>query len=239
MKAQRPLASSLSFATTTALAGLAGLVGLGMTACHVTTYSAPPNGQTAATPAPAPAPAPDLNATTTTTTTTTPVATTTASATVAPTTTPPPADSDTAELADVTTAPESASFGIASGRSKSYTPGADEGLWIWKDAKGDGWHVRATTGHKKHRFQGRIEADGPLIGLHTTGNEGTDKLHTTPKGVWFSFATLGHEDGFDFKLPAGSCMRVLSAIDGKPRPDRVYLGSGDAHPTNGNVKLCP
>ncbi|MDB4993820.1 MAG: hypothetical protein JWM74_1252 [Myxococcaceae bacterium] len=216
-----PIATSLSLAA-----------GALVIACHVTTGPAPTSQPAVASAAPAPAPA---------TTDTAAVASASAapSASTAPATPAPLADSDASELPDATSTPEQSTFGNATGRSKTYTPGADEGLWIWKDAKGDGWHLRSTTGHKKHRFQGRIEADGPLIGLHATGNEGTDKLHTTPKGVWFSFSTQGHEDGFDFKLPAGSCMRVLSAIDGKPRPDRVYLGSGDAHPTNAHIKLCP
>ena len=203
-----------------------------VSACKVTTGPAPSAEPAAPAPTPAPAPAPEASASAA------PAATASA-APVAPATPAAPADSDSAEIADLTTAPEQVSFGMASGRSKTYAPGADEGLWIWKDAKGDGWHLRSTTGHKKHRFQGRVEADGPLVGLHATGNEGADKLHATAKGVWFSFSTQGHEDGFDFKLPAGSCMRVISAIDGKPRPDRVYLGSGDAHPTSPHIKLCP
>jgi hypothetical protein len=203
---------------------LVGLVG-----CTIQTYPPPQQPTTSATtPAPAPAPTPA------------PAPAPTASATPAP----GPAPSGNAQAFEETKPPsdkpEDIKFNIADGRPKGMKANAPQSFWLWNDAKGTRWHVRATTHAVLHRYHGAVLVDkgGKLSDVKPTKMEMGDRVRSTPTTVSFDFQTQAESDGFDFESH-GSCVRFYLMVDGKPAKDMIQIGASNARPTTANFRLCP
>jgi len=119
-------------------------------------------------------------------------------------------------------------------------PGEGLAYLIWTDA--NGWHARWTTGGAVRHFSGSIQAiGGALIDAKASGTEGkSDRVSITPALIKFSTKTAAQQDGVDFKLgPRTRKVRFDLMIDGKPRPDRVFVGKGRQHPTINPFDLLP
>ena len=126
---------------------------------------------------------------------------------------------------------------VALGRPTNLHAGAPEAIWIWHD--GGGWHVRTTTQSQLHRFSGRVWAPKGEVGnVHATRLEFNDRFRHTGNAMTFDFQTNGGEDGFDFQIAESNCAMFYVHIDGKPRPDRVFLGAHNVNPESAVLKLC-
>ena len=170
-----------------------------------------------------------------------PAATTAPVATAAPPVTPAPAPATATP--DATDPPASdaardAKASIADGRPKAYKSGTPESLWIWQDAKGTRWHVRASTMATRHHFQGFVVADGDLKGARATKAEWKDSVKVNGKRASFDWSTDGWSDGMDFDIAGNGCVRFYLLIDGKQQPQRIHLGKEGAHPEKAHFKLC-
>jgi hypothetical protein len=162
--------------------------------------------------------------------------------TPAPVTTaaPPPSSGGFAETTEPSQAALEMKLSAVEGRPRGLRGGAPPSLWIWKDAKGKGWHVRATAHAEKHRFRGTILGDGgPITQLRSMRAELNDRVRATPRGVTFDFQTQADEDGFDFVVAGTHCVRFYTSVDGRSETGLVTLGATDAHPPHSYFKLCP
>lgn len=129
----------------------------------------------------------------------------------------------------------------AIGAPPNLHPGAPLAYWIWKDAKGNGWHLRTTAPAKdNHRFSGRVWVDGTLSDLKPTALEGMqDRLKKEDEGVLvFDFLTGGASDGFDFQVASGRCVTFHLLVDGKPAPKEVEIGQKEIPAGSATFRLC-
>lgn len=185
---------------------------LSLSACIVV-----PAKQTAPPPAPPPAP---VGAT--------PVAAPPAAAPPQPAWVDPPATSEP---------PREHPKNAAQGRPTNLQAGAAEAIWIWHD--GGGWHLRTTTASQLHRFSGRVWAPKGEVGnVRSTRLELNDRFRKSGNAMAFDFQTQGGEDGFDFQIAEANCAMFSVHIDGKPRPDRIFLGSHNLSPESATIRLC-
>ena len=202
---------------------------LGLSGCVVQAGPTDP-ASAAAAPAPPPPPGP--------TAAPAPVAAAPVAAPVAPASAAPTSGfQDTTDPA-ASDAAKDAKASIADGRPKAYKSGTPESLWIWQDAKGTRWHVRASTMATRHHFQGFVVADGDLKSARATKPEWNDKVKVTGKRASFDWSTDGWSDGMDFDIAGNGCIRFYLLIDGKQQPQRIHLGKEGAHPEKAHFKLC-
>ncbi len=128
---------------------------------------------------------------------------------------------------------------VADGRPAGLHSGAPEAFWVWHDGHGTHWHVRSTTAGHRHRFQGAVVADGAITNMQATDHSFADRIHADAKEIKFDFFTQGNEDGFDFQIAGGQCVRYYMTVDGRSEPGLVHIGRANAHPTGWHFKLCP
>ena len=126
---------------------------------------------------------------------------------------------------------------VALGRPSNLHAGAPEGIWIWHD--GGGWHLRTTTATQLHRFSGRVWAPKGEVGnVRATRLEMNDRFRHAGNAMAFDFHTNGGEDGFDFQIAEANCAMFYVHIDGKPRPDRIFLGARNVNPESAIFRVC-
>ncbi len=137
------------------------------------------------------------------------------------------------ELSNKASAP-TGSGGVAEliipfGQPAGMGAGSSQRYLIWRD--NNGWHLRTTTGRNKHTFSGEIIADSGFISeVFAINTEKKDSVVLKdPRRVVFNLNTDGAIDGFDFRTNANN-LRFNLNIDGKVRPNVVYIGSRAANP---------
>jgi len=137
------------------------------------------------------------------------------------------------ELSNKTSTP-TGSGGVAEliipfGQPAGMGAGSSQRFLIWRD--NNGWHLRTTTGRNKHTFSGEITADSGFISeVFAISTERKDwVILKDPRRVVFNLNTDGAIDGFDFRTNANN-LRFNLNIDGKVRPNVVYIGSKAANP---------
>jgi hypothetical protein len=141
------------------------------------------------------------------------------------------------EVAEPAEAPEETTKGIAEGQPPGFRDRAPEAYWVWHDRAG--WHLRTTTAHQQHRFQGRIwVGKGEVGNVHPTGLELGDRLKQRGNALAFDFTTKGHADGFDFQIAEGECAKFNLLIDGKGKPDAIYVGGRGEQPRRHVFRVC-
>ena len=118
---------------------------------------------------------------------------------------------------------------IPFGQPAGMGAGSSQRFLIWRD--NNGWHLRTTTGRNKHTFSGEITADSGFISeVFAISTEKKDwVILKDPRRVVFNLNTDGAIDGFDFRTNANN-LRFNLNIDGKLRPNVVYIGSRAANP---------
>ncbi|MFY9225712.1 MAG: hypothetical protein WAQ98_23745 [Blastocatellia bacterium] len=118
---------------------------------------------------------------------------------------------------------------IPFGQPAGMGAGSSQRYLIWRD--NNGWHLRTTTGRNKHTFSGEIIADSGFISeVFAISTERKDwVVLKDPRRVVFNLNTDGAIDGFDFRTNANN-LRFNLNIDGKLRPNVVYIGSRAANP---------
>ena len=120
----------------------------------------------------------------------------------------------------------------------SYSAGADQATFIWKDCNGGNqWHLRASGGGVSGltQFEGRIDAPGGLLSLSPVSVEGSDVLDTSsnPNALDYILKVYNSgEDGFDFEPPAGACY-----LPGSPAAVPVLLGANKIGLTTMGIDL--
>jgi len=141
------------------------------------------------------------------------------------------------ETAEPAEAPVDTGNNVAEGRPPAFKDGAPEAYWVWHDR--GGWHVRTTTAHQQHRFQGRVwVGKGEVMDVHPSHNELGDRLVQRGNFLTFDFTTKGHEDGFDFRIADGECAKFNLLIDHRGQPDRIFVGGQGLMPTKHVFKVC-
>jgi hypothetical protein len=140
---------------------------------------------------------------------------------------------------DATTAVQMAA-GLADGKPPRLKPSAAMSYWVWHGAKND-WHVRSTTWHQLHRFQGRIHPldNATLSGLKATRLEWGDRMRLQGQDIVFDFSTQGGEDGFDFTLNGSACVEMDLRIDATSHPKLVIIGKTEQVPAAAHFIVCP
>jgi hypothetical protein len=130
--------------------------------------------------------------------------------------------------------------GLADGKPARLHPGAAMSYWVWQGAKGD-WHLRSTTAHQLHRFQGRIRPGegASLSNLKATRLEWGDRMRLQGQDIVFDFSTQGGEDGFDFTLDGNACVEMDLRIDTTAHPKLVVIGKGEQAPASAHFIVCP
>jgi hypothetical protein len=127
--------------------------------------------------------------------------------------------------------------GVEEGRPAGFHDGAPEGYWVWHD--GASWHLRTTTAHREHRFQGRVwVGKGEVTDVRPSHLELNDRFRRKGNAMFFDFRTKGHEDGFDFRIADGECAHFNLLVDGAGHPDKIDIGASDVHPPHHVFRLC-
>lgn len=118
------------------------------------------------------------------------------------------------------------------GQPRDMRAGAPHRYYVWHDH--EGWHLRTTTARERHRFHGEVIADqGAIQNVRTFKRERGDWVRVDADGrkVFFDLSTDEGLDGFDFRTEAQS-LRFRLFMDGKDRPELVFVGLTGAHPNN-------
>lgn len=131
------------------------------------------------------------------------------------------------------------SASLAEDRPAGFQEGAPAAFWIWRKGA-EGWRVRTTTAGKEHHFRGRIEVTrgGPLTDLKPNRVELSDRVNGNPSGAAFDFKTAGYQDGVDFKVDAGACIKFSLEIDDKHPTERIFIGGTQRNPPDHTFILC-
>jgi hypothetical protein len=134
---------------------------------------------------------------------------------------------------------EDMALGIVEGKPKGLEPGAPAAFWIWRNAQGI-WKVRTTTAKKLHEFRGRVEGVQKPIGkVKPSRLEYGDHIRRGAQHeIIFKFATKGNIDGFDFRAPAGTCIRFDLMLDRGATAKRVFIGKNAVSPKTNHFILC-
>jgi hypothetical protein len=122
------------------------------------------------------------------------------------------------------------------GKPKGFHAGDTVRYAIWHNE--NGWHLRTTTAKREHVFRGHVLVEGGIferIYSHDLEKEGKlrDWWRVGPERhrVTFDFKTERGLDGIDFRV-SRSAKRIQFElhIDGRPEPNRVFVGRFDQHP---------
>jgi len=135
---------------------------------------------------------------------------------------------------------EETAAGIGEGKPSGLQETAGPAFWIWRNAGGI-WKVRTTTAKKLHVFRGRAKGVQKPIGVvKASRTELGDRLKRGTGGeVIFSFATMGHVDGFDFRAPKDSCVRFDLQLDSGAAAKKVFIGKNAVAPKGNHFIVCP
>jgi len=141
-------------------------------------------------------------------------------------------------------APFAHGHGFGRGKPKDIDPGHPEAYWIWYDDNGE-WHLRATTHHKLHHFNGRVwVSEGALTDVHPNRIEFNDRFRLVgdpiaPRAMEFDFHVQGGIDGVDFRVKDAKCVNFALFIDDHPEPGKIRVGDRGEHPNRRFFSLCP
>jgi hypothetical protein len=122
------------------------------------------------------------------------------------------------------------------GRPAGFGHGEPLSYGIWHT--GNVWHLRTSTARKSHRFKGSVTAEGGTFdGIDSFRLEGKGKvedhwrLSANRRELHFDFKTAREVDGIDLRVSNSvKRLRFDLHIDGKHRPERVFLGPSGTHP---------
>ena len=107
-----------------------------------------------------------------------------------------------------------------------YDKATEQGVFVWQDCPGGGWHARMTAGNASVTYQGNVIADQGFLSVTGFSLEGTDVLDftTDPTVISYQLGMSGiGQDGFDFTFLAGA--NVCFGVDAPPSVP-VFVGSG-------------
>jgi hypothetical protein len=135
---------------------------------------------------------------------------------------------------------EETAAGIGDGKPKGIEPAAAAAFWIWRNAGGI-WKLRTTTAKKLQSFRGRIKGVQKPIGkVKMSRTELGDRMKRGTGGeVIFSFATMGHIDGLDFRAPKDACVRFDLQLDSGAAAKKVFIGKNAVSPKGNHFIVCP
>ena len=138
------------------------------------------------------------------------------------------------------TSPIQMASGLADSKPPHAHAGAAMSYWVWQAPRNE-WHIRSTTAHQLHRFQGRIRPlqSASLTNLKATRLEWGDRMRLEGRDIAFDFSTQGGEDGFDFTLNGNACVEMDLLIDSSPHPKLVVIGKGEQNPASNHFIVCP
>ena len=122
-------------------------------------------------------------------------------------------------------------------RANSFTgepQATDLGYRVWQDQAG--WHLRWTAEGKATHFSGSIKCDRPIHKLHRYRFEANDELVRSPRFVKFDSWTADGQDGIDFSSD-GDRVVLRLRIDGKTRPELIYVGEYGWHPQGAEIVI--
>jgi hypothetical protein len=118
-------------------------------------------------------------------------------------------------------------------------PGAPAALWIWRNRHGK-WRVRATTAGEQREFRGHVMgATSALTQVEPSRNELRDKLVMSQGALDYGFTTVGHIDGFDFRVGDNGCARFVVEKSVPTDTYRVFVGRDSLSLAPGEFVLCP
>jgi hypothetical protein len=116
----------------------------------------------------------------------------------------------------------------------AFKAGDPEAFWIWHD--GAGWHLRVTTGKKRHKYHGLVRGEG-LAEAKATKKALGPNITATEKVVRFEFEAAEGTEGFDWKA-AGPCTTYELKIDGQALPDKIHVGAHGETPSAMPFDAC-
>jgi hypothetical protein len=132
--------------------------------------------------------------------------------------------------------PRGAALGVPKEMHESHL----EGLSIWHDERGSGWHLRTSTRGEPRRFGGRVWlSEGSFADVRPSRTEWSDRLRATGRAIEFDFRTQGGVDGFEFRVTGARCVHFALSMDGRDDVEHVYIGAQGAHPARHAFTLCP
>jgi ASPIC and UnbV/FG-GAP-like repeat len=108
-----------------------------------------------------------------------------------------------------------------------YDKATEQGVFVWQDCPGGGWHARMTSGGSQARvvYQGSVVADQNFFSVTGFSIEANDTLDFTtgPAVISYQLGVRGAgQDGFGFAFPTAA--NVCFGVDG-PVGIPVYLGA--------------
>lgn len=110
--------------------------------------------------------------------------------------------------------------------------------WVWRDASN--WHLRVSTDGLHHRFRGSVELpEGAIKHFSTVGLQwkGDRVWLENSKRISFDLAVHGGIMGFDWQTEA-RCGEFNLYLDGKPQPERIFLGERLHTPSTAAFEVC-
>lgn len=106
------------------------------------------------------------------------------------------------------------------------TYGEDVGVFIWKDAGTNQYHLRTSSDGSQKRFTVRLISSEPLISVNAVSLEFNDTLSQTPYGFTLQSLVSVVEDGLDFTVAPGS--KTLFSVEQEQNVNPRLLHVGDS-----------
>ena len=121
----------------------------------------------------------------------------------------------------------------AEGEPHDFAAGERGGDYLWHDTTG--FHLRVThRSDDRQVYTGVITASAPMR-IDPVRLEAGDVARLSPdrRSLYFAFVNYGHIDGVDFHTDCANALTISHLNVGNQRltADRVYLGTGQVHPT--------
>lgn len=115
------------------------------------------------------------------------------------------------------------------GRPKGMGPNAPGGYYIWQDEKG--WHLRATTGSQKHRFDGEIISEGGTISaVKQYREEPASWFKQQGNKITFDLTTDKNIDGIDFQADGNITFKLR--FDDREEASTIHVGANGENPAS-------
>jgi hypothetical protein len=112
------------------------------------------------------------------------------------------------------------------------------GYYVWHTEQG--WHLRTHGPGERHHFSARLQTDGTFYSVDARRLEEVDHFAIVDGGrtLVLDFDTYEGIDGVDFRIHNGSNLRFSLRLNGELiSTERIYLGSGGAHPRSNPFRL--
>ena len=107
----------------------------------------------------------------------------------------------------------------------AYQPGAEEGLYLWRESFDGPYHMEISGSGPLSQFSFELIADQPIDSVIPRQLETNDSLAWSGHHLTFTGWVSNWIDGLDFQLPPGTRAMIAVEQDGTPSPSQLHVGA--------------